>query len=92
MPQPHWGWGRSGIGGAGGPAPDPSQSFFVGDAAGRPKTGKGKSARKKDFGASDYKFACNVGSGMRFYTPEELFLKSTAPLHCDRTMASLRIL
>jgi len=49
---------------------DKENSFFVGDAAGRPKDWqKGK---KKDHSCSDRKFAANVG--VRFYTPEEYFL------------------
>jgi bifunctional polynucleotide phosphatase/kinase len=47
---------------------DLSQSFYVGDAAGRnknPQTGK------KDFACSDRMFALNVG--IRFYTPEKFF-------------------
>jgi bifunctional polynucleotide phosphatase/kinase len=45
-------------------------SFYVGDAAGRPwgwKRGK-----KKDFSNSDREFAAN--SGVAFFTPEEFFL------------------
>ncbi len=43
-------------------------SFYCGDAAGRPKT----ETRPKDFSDSDIKFAANVG--LKFLTPEELFL------------------
>lgn len=43
---------------------DASKSFFVGDAAGRPKLGD----RRKDFSASDVMFAVNAGIG--FQTPE----------------------
>ncbi len=43
-------------------------SFYCGDAAGRPKT----ETKPKDFSDSDIKFAANVG--LRFLTPEELFL------------------
>ena len=44
------------------------ESFYCGDAAGRPKT----ETRSKDFSDSDIKFAANVG--IKFLTPEELFL------------------
>ena len=43
-------------------------SFQCGDAAGRPKT----ATRPKDFSDSDIKFAANAG--LRFMTPEQLFL------------------
>ena len=47
-----------------------SESFFVGDAAGRVEAWKpGKSA---DWSAVDRKFAINIG--IQFYTPEEHFL------------------
>lgn len=49
---------------------DRSQSFYVGDAAGRQAGWAPK--RKKDFSCSDRKFALN--SGVQFYTPEEYFL------------------
>jgi len=42
-------------------------SFYVGDAAGRPKAG----TRVKDFSDSDYKFAINIGIG--FKTPEMFY-------------------
>ncbi|CAD7974904.1 unnamed protein product [Amoebophrya sp. A25] len=42
-------------------------SFFVGDAAGRPKT----KARAKDFSDTDFKFALNVG--IKFKLPEWFF-------------------
>ena len=47
---------------------DQSNSFYCGDAAGRVR-GKGK----KDFSCSDRLFALNAG--LKFYVPEELFLK-----------------
>lgn len=48
---------------------DLNNSFFVGDAAGRPKDWqKGK---PKDHSCDDRKFAANVG--LRFHTPEEFF-------------------
>jgi bifunctional polynucleotide phosphatase/kinase len=47
---------------------DMKESFYCGDAAGRPKT----DTRPKDFSDSDIKFASNVG--LKFFTPEELFL------------------
>ncbi|KAF7302559.1 hypothetical protein HMN09_00890400 [Mycena chlorophos] len=47
---------------------DKSASFFVGDAAGRPKTAK----REKDFHDSDKEWAAAVG--IPFFTPEEYFL------------------
>ena len=47
---------------------DQSNSFFCGDAAGRVRR-KGK----KDFSCSDRLFALNAG--LKFYVPEELFLK-----------------
>jgi len=53
--------------------PEASGSMYVGDAAGRPKRG----AKKKDFSCTDYKFALNIGDGIEFHTPEQLFLKST---------------
>ena len=46
---------------------DKNRSFYVGDAAGRPKA-KGRSG---DFSDSDLKFALN--SDLRFYTPEQYF-------------------
>ncbi len=46
------------------------KSFFVGDAAGRPK--EWQAGRPKDFSCSDRRFAYNVG--LDFHTPEEFFL------------------
>ena len=50
------------------------QSFFVGDAAGRPEIGKGVNKRRKDHSLADRLFAKNVA--IEFYTPEEHFLGS----------------
>ena len=53
-------------------AVDKEQSFYVGDAAGRPKTDK----RKKDFASTDRELAANIG--IRFQTPEQFFLGAEA--------------
>ncbi|XP_013105344.1 uncharacterized protein F21D5.5 [Stomoxys calcitrans] len=50
---------------------DKEKSFFVGDAAGRPEVGKGKTKRRKDHSLADRLFAYNIG--LTFYTPEEHF-------------------
>ncbi len=47
-------------------------SFYCGDAAGRPAHWDG-SKRKKDFSASDRLFAMNLN--LKFFTPEEYFLE-----------------
>lgn len=49
---------------------DVKSSFYVGDAAGRPKGWR--SGASKDFASTDRKFAINTG--LRFFTPEEFFL------------------
>ncbi|XP_016959804.1 uncharacterized protein F21D5.5 [Drosophila biarmipes] len=46
--------------------------FFVGDAAGRPETGKGANKRREDHSLADRLFAANIG--LTFYTPEVHFL------------------
>ncbi|KAM8706618.1 hypothetical protein ACLKA7_010822 [Drosophila subpalustris] len=46
--------------------------FFVGDAAGRPETGKGVTKQRKDHSLADRLFAANIG--VSFYTPEVHFL------------------
>ncbi|XP_063709499.1 uncharacterized protein F21D5.5 [Culicoides brevitarsis] len=46
------------------------ESFYCGDAAGRPEK-KAPNKRKKDFSCSDRLFAMNIGT--KFYTPEENF-------------------
>jgi bifunctional polynucleotide phosphatase/kinase len=46
---------------------DRGSSFFVGDAAGRPRRGN----RERDHSDTDLKWALNVG--IQFYTPEQHF-------------------
>ncbi|CAN0423965.1 unnamed protein product, partial [Pylaiella littoralis] len=57
--------------------------LYVGDAAGRPKQG----TYKKDFSAGDLKLALNAG--IPFQTPEQFFMRSTQPLHTNRSLAVL---
>uniref|UniRef100_A0A8D8VVP4 Bifunctional polynucleotide phosphatase/kinase n=3 Tax=Cacopsylla melanoneura TaxID=428564 RepID=A0A8D8VVP4_9HEMI len=52
-----------------------SESFYVGDAAGRAANWAPK--KKKDFACTDYLFALNLN--LAFYTPEQIFLKEKAP-------------
>lgn len=59
---------------------DMEASFYCGDAAGRPKV----TGRTKDFAATDYKFAVNIG--VAFHTPEGLFLKSKQRVHTHADM------
>ena len=54
---------------------DKEASFYCGDAAGRPKV----AGRSKDFASTDYKFALNAG--IRFFTPEDLFLGTKQRIH-----------
>ena len=45
--------------------------------------------KKKDFADTDYKLALNVG--IAFATPEQIFLDSTLPLHCNLPTPSFDI-
>lgn len=54
---------------------DMEQSFFCGDAAGRPEK-KLPNKRKKDHSSADRLFALNIG--LKFYTPEEHFQNKSA--------------
>lgn len=58
---------------------DMANSFYVGDAAGRPKGWKRGMGR--DHSAADRKFSANAG--IKFYTPEEYFLNE-APYPVDK--------
>lgn len=54
---------------------DKANSFYVGDAAGRPKNWV--PGKKKDHSSADRLMALNVG--IKFETPEEHFLKHKTP-------------
>ena len=59
----------------GGITPDMSASYYVGDAAGRPKGWA--PGKKKDFSCGDRMFAANIG--IKFMTPEEYFFGEKPP-------------
>ncbi|CAM9805618.1 unnamed protein product [Chrysoparadoxa australica] len=59
------------------------ESFYCGDAAGRPpRPVHGSKKPKADFAPSDFLFAQNIG--LKFFTPEQLFEGSKAPVHDRR--------
>lgn len=60
---------------------DKSNSFYCGDAAGRPEV-KAPNKRKKDFSCSDRLFALNIG--VPFYTPEQHFQNSKQVINWTR--------
>lgn len=59
---------------------DLANSYYVGDAAGRPAAWNGNKKTKKDFSCTDRKFAANAG--LRFLTPDEFFM-GTSPARFD---------
>ncbi|RLN97289.1 hypothetical protein BBJ28_00011401 [Nothophytophthora sp. Chile5] len=63
------------LGADGEEAVDKQSSLYCGDAAGRPKI----AGRAKDFAATDYKFALNLG--IRFHTPDDFFFDSKQRIH-----------
>ncbi|CAM9143402.1 unnamed protein product, partial [Ectocarpus fasciculatus] len=63
--------------------PEQLRFTYVGDAAGRPQNG----SRSKDFAATDLAFALNCKA--EFQTPEQLFLQSKLPLHCNLHVDSI---
>eukprot|EP01029_Cantina_marsupialis_P032264 TRINITY_DN968_c0_g1_i1.p1 TRINITY_DN968_c0_g1~~TRINITY_DN968_c0_g1_i1.p1 ORF type:complete len:576 (+),score=177.92 TRINITY_DN968_c0_g1_i1:94-1728(+) len=67
---------------------DMEESFYCGDAAGRPAGVDGR--KKKDFSASDYLFARNLG--LAFKTPEQCFWNRSdwRPSDVDRNNALIK--